>query len=38
MPPECNIAETCTSTPANRPTTRSRKMKCKNTNNTRLIS
>lgn len=31
-------AETCTSTPANRPTPHSRKMKCKSTNNTQLIS
>ena len=38
MPFEYDIAETCTSTPSNRPTTRSRKMKCKSTNNTQLVS
>jgi hypothetical protein len=38
MPLDCDIAETCTSKPANRPNTRSRKMKCKSTNNTQLIS
>ena len=38
MPLNSDIAETCASTPANRPTTRSRKLKCKSTNNTQLIS
>jgi hypothetical protein len=38
MPLECDIAETCTSIPANHPTTRSRKIKCESTNKTQLIS
>ena len=38
IPLEKDTEETCTSIPENRPTTRSRKMKCKSTNNTKLIS
>jgi len=38
MPLKYDIAESCKSTSANRPTTCSRKMKCKSTNNTQFIS
>jgi len=38
MPLKYDTAETCISTPANRPTTRSRKMNCKSTNNTQFIA